>query len=69
LRQASQVLEIGVEITVIQEKSFDGTFQDQDLDFLVGLDGRDHLSKLANELWAHDVQRRVVERYPPIGGR
>jgi hypothetical protein len=68
LRQAGQLLEIGVEITVIKEKSFNGTVEHDDLDFLVSLDGRDDLLKLANELRAQDVQRRIVERDPPTGG-
>jgi hypothetical protein len=69
LRQAGQIFEIGEEITVIQEKSFNGTLEDQDLDLFVSLNGRDDLSKLADELRAHYVQRRIVERDPPIGGR
>ena len=69
MRHAGQLLHIGVEIAVIEEKSFNGTVEDQDLDLLVSLDGRDDLPELANELWAHDVQRRIVERDPPIGAR
>jgi hypothetical protein len=53
LRQAGQIFEIGEEITVIQEKSFNGTLEDQDLDLFVSLNGRDDPSKLAD---------------PPIGG-
>jgi len=44
LRHAGQILHIGVEITVVQEKSFNGTVEDYDLDLLVGFDGRDDLS-------------------------
>lgn len=69
MRQVGQILEIGAEITVIQVKSFNGTFEDQDLDRLISRDGRYDLSKLTNELWTHDVQRRIVERDPPIGAR
>ena len=69
LRHAGQILEVGVEVAVIQEKSINGTVEDQDLDLLVSLHGRHDLSKFANELWAHDIQWRIVDRDPPIGAR
>lgn len=51
LRYAGQILEVGGEIAVVQEESFDGTVEDHDLD--VGLDGRHDLPELQNKFWTH----------------
>ena len=69
LRYAGQILELGEEIAVVQEEPFDGAVEDHDLDLLVGLEGRHDLPKFQNEFRTHQIQRRIVERDPPIGGR
>ena len=54
---------------MVQEKSINGAFEDQDPDLFVSLDARDDLTELPNELRAHQVQWRIVERDAPIGAR
>ena len=69
LRYTGQILEFGEEIAVVEEESFDGAVEYHDLDLLVGLEGRHDLAKLEDEFRAHQIQGRIVERDPPIGGR
>src|SRR5208282_2672043 len=55
LRYLGQILELGEEIAVVQEESFDSAVEDHDLDLLVGLEGRHDLPKFQNEFWTHQI--------------
>src|SRR5437773_2806396 len=68
-RYPFEILEICKEIAVVQEVAFDGAVKDHDLDLLVVLDGRHDFPEFLDELRAHHVERRIVERNPPVGGR
>ena len=64
-----QVLELGREIGVIQEVVVDRAVEDHDPDLLVGLESVHDFLKLLDHFRAHHVDRRVVDRDAPIGGR
>ena len=68
-RHGSQVLELGREIGVIQEVIVDRAVEDYDPDLLVGLESADYFLELPDHFWAHHVDRRIVDRDAPIGGR
>ena len=68
-RQRGQVFNLGREIRVIQEVVVDRAVEDHDPDLLVGLESVDDFLELLDHFRAHDVDRRVVDRDTPIGGR
>jgi hypothetical protein len=69
LRQRGQVFNLGREIRVIQEVLVDRAVKDHDPRLLVGLKSVDDFLELLDHFWTHDVDRRVVDRDTPIGGR
>jgi hypothetical protein len=52
-----------------QEEAFHGAVKDHDLDVRIHLQGGHDFVQLRNGLGAEDVQWRVVEGDPPVGGR
>jgi hypothetical protein len=54
---------------VIQEVVVHRAVEDHDCDLLVGFESVDDFLELPDHFWAHDVERRVIERDAPIGGR
>src|SRR5580700_9688576 len=68
-RKSGQVGKPGQEIGVIQEVVVDRAVEDHDPDLLVGLEGADQCLELPDHFRAHHVDRRVVDRDTPIGGR
>ena len=69
LRDAGQVFDLGREIGVIQEVVLDCAVEDYDSDLLVGLQSLHDFLELLDHLRSHHVERRVIDRYAPIGGR
>src|SRR3954470_19668273 len=70
LRDALQVVEIGVEVAVVQEEAIDGALEDHDLHLLIGFDRRHDGPELTEKLRTHQIERRIVKRDPPVcGGR
>ena len=57
------------EIRVIQEVVVDRAVEDHDPDLLIGLESADVCLELLDHFRAHDVDRRIVDRDSPIGGR
>src|SRR3954464_7719277 len=53
LRDALQVLEVGVEVAMIQEEAIDGALEDHDLHLLIGFDRRHDGPELTDKLRAH----------------
>ena len=51
------------------EEPVDGAVEDDDLHQLVGLQRGDGLIELRNGIGPKDIQRRHVERHPPVGRR
>ena len=60
---------LGDQVVVGQEESVDGAVEDHDLDVVVLLQRRDDLVELRDGLRAEDVERRMVERHPPVRRR
>ena len=54
---------------MIQEVVVDRAVEDHDPDLLVGLESVDDFLELPDHFRAHHVDRRVVDRDAPIGGR
>src|ERR1700723_3005673 len=48
---------------------FDSAVENDHSDLPIGFQSVDECFELTDHLWAHDVDRRVVERDAPIGGR
>ena len=64
-----QVFKLRQEIGVIQEVVVDRAFEHYDPDILVGLESVDKSLEPSDHFWAHHVDRRVVDRDTPRGGR
>jgi hypothetical protein len=54
---------------VSQEKSFDRAIKDDDFDVLVSFQRGDDFVELGNCIRAKDVERRMIDRRAPVGGR
>ena len=54
---------------MIQEVVLNRAVEDHDPDMLVGLESVDDLLELPDHFRTHHVDRRVVDRDTPIGGR
>ena len=54
---------------MIQEVVVHRAVEDHDPDLLVGFESVDDFLELPDHFRAHDVDRRVIERDAPIGGR
>ena len=52
-----------------QKKTFNRAVKDDHFDVLVSLDRRDSLVELWNSVRTKDIQRRVIDRNPPINRR
>src|SRR6266850_5583804 len=52
-----------------QKESFDGAVKDDHFDGLVRFDRRDDLIELRNGVRTENIERRMINGYPPIVGR
>jgi hypothetical protein len=52
-----------------QEEAINGTVEDDNLDMLIRFERGDDLVQRRNHLRPEDIQGRVIDGRPPVGGR